>query len=246
MFSPLEQFDAIQIKMLTILWLWDISFLSTLVPIVLIIMLVLIVSLFDDMWTLIPNLTQSVLELNIVFVFDIIKQQIGRDGYILFPIIFTLFNFVLCSNLLSLIPFGMALTSHLVIILWLSLSLSLGIFIMGLYIHNIKFLKIFIPQCPLILLPMLIGIELFSYIIKSFSLAIRLSANIMAGHTLVYIISSFILKITAVEFWFFAIGFTFLLLVLALELGVAFLQAYVFTVLICIYIHDAFKGGDNH
>jgi len=241
MFSPLEQFDAIRLMMFNIKF--NISFLSTLIPLIILIIIFMVIPSFKRMFTIIPTTTQSILELNIEFIFNLIKQQIGKKGYVLFPFIFTLFNFILGSNLLSLIPFGIALTSHLIIILWLSLSLSLGIFIMGLHINNIKFLKIFIPECPLILLPMLIGIEIFSYIIKSFSLAIRLSANIMAGHTLVYIISSFILKITAIEFWFFAIGFIFLLFVLALELGVAFLQAYVFTVLVCIYIHDAFYVG---
>lgn len=90
---------------------------------------------------------------------------------------------------------------------------------------------------------MLICIEIFSHVIKSFSLAIRLSANIMAGHTLVYIISSFIVKTAYIEFWFLIVGSFLLSAVLLLELGVASLQAYVFTVLICIYIHDAFYPG---
>jgi ATP synthase subunit 6 len=148
----------------------------------------------------------------------------------------------LLLNLLSLIPFGIAFTSHIIMIIWLSLSLGLSIFLIGLYIHHIQFLKIFIPQCPLLLLPMLIFIEIFSYIIRSFSLAIRLSANIMAGHTLVFIISSFILNITKLKIWLFFFGFICLLAVLFLELGVAFLQAYVFSVLICIYLNDAIIG----
>lgn len=188
---------------------------------------------------------QSICEKNIEFIFDLIKQQIGKDGYILFPYIFTIFNFILGSNLLSPLPFGIALTSHLIIILWLSLSLSLGIFILGIYYHNLKFLKIFIPECPLLLLPMLICTEIFSYTIKSFSLAIRSSANIMAGHTLVHIISSLVLKITKIKIFFFAIGFSSPPFILFLELGVAFLQAYVFTVLICIYFHDAFQGSHS-
>lgn len=241
MYSPLEQFDAISLKTF-INYGYDLDFtlFSTLIPLFVLIALSGIINSIKREFTLIPKLLQSIVEINIEFIFNLIKQQIGRDGYILFPFIFTLFNFILGSNLLSLLPFGIALTSHLIIILWLSLTLSLGIFIIGLYIHNIKFLRIFLPECPLILLPMLICIEIFSYVIKSFSLAIRLSANIMAGHTLVYIMSSFIIKVTYIEFWFIAIGFIILFAVLLLELGVAFLQAYVFTVLICIYIHDSF------
>lgn len=86
---------------------------------------------------------------------------------------------------------------------------------------------------------MLILIELFSYVIRAFSLAIRLSANIMAGHTLVYIIASSVVYITSVKLLFFAFGFMILFLILLLELGVAFLQAYVFTILVCIYTNDA-------
>jgi len=97
-------------------------------------------------------------------------------------------------------PFGFALTSHIVMTLYLSLSLGISIFFIGFLTHNIKFLKIFVPECPFALLPFLIVIEMFSYVIRCFSLAIRLSANIIAGHTLVYIISSFIINVIAIRF----------------------------------------------
>jgi len=131
---------------------------------------------------------------------DIIEQQTGAKGFIYFPFIFSLFFFILLCNLISMTPFGIALTSHIIMIIFTSLSLGLSIFIIGLYIHNLEFLKIFIPECPFALLPLLIVIEIFSYIIRCFSLAIRLSANIMAGHTLVYIISSFILNMVYMKF----------------------------------------------
>jgi len=95
------------------------------------------------------------------------------------------------------------------------------------------------PECPLFLLPLLMVIEIFSYIIRAFSLAIRLSANIMAGHTLVFIISSSLLKVLKLNFIMFSFGLIILILILCLELGVAFLQAYVFTVLCCIYLNDS-------
>jgi ATP synthase subunit 6 len=135
-----------------------------------------------------------------VFVFNILDQQVGKKGYIYFPFIFSLFFFVLLCNLISMTPFGIALTSHIAMILFLSLTLGLSIFIIGLLTHNLEFLKLFIPQSPILLLPMLIIIEVFSYIIRCFSLAIRLSANIIAGHTLVYIISSFILNVMYMKF----------------------------------------------
>lgn len=127
----------------------------------------------------------------------------------------------------------------------ISLGTCLSIFILGIFIHNLQFLKIFIPECPFLLLPMLIFIEVFSYVIRAFSLAIRLSANIMAGHTLVYLIASFLLNITKMKFWFFFLSFFFLIAILFLELGVAFLQAYVLSVLVCIYLNDAIKGASH-
>jgi len=190
LFSPLEQFDVIGFINLPY---QSPFFFNVLVPFLLLfcIFMYIVVLNYQEL-KLIPSTFQRLFEMVVEFIFNLIKQQIGREGYILFPFIFTLFNFILFTNLLSLIPFGIALTSHLIMILWLSLSICLSIFFLGLYIHNIQFLKIFIPECPILLLPMLIVIEIFSYIIRAFSLAIRLSANIMAGHTLVFIISSFI------------------------------------------------------
>ena len=139
-------------------------------------------------------------------------------------------------------PFAIALTSHVILTLFLSLSLCLSIFILGFKFHGLAFLKIFIPECPFLLLFLLIPIEIFSYVIRSFSLAIRLSANIMAGHTLVYIVSSFIFNIIQIKFWFIIFS-SFLFAILILELGIAFLQTYIFTILLCIYLSDAYNGG---
>jgi ATP synthase subunit 6 len=244
LFSPLEQFDVIGFVNLPY---QSPFFFNVLVPFLLLfcIFMYIVVLNYQEL-KLIPGTFQRLFEMVVEFIFNLIKQQIGREGYILFPFIFTLFNFILFTNLLSLIPFGIALTSHLIMILWLSLSICLSIFFLGLYIHNIQFLKIFIPECPILLLPMLIVIEIFSYIIRAFSLAIRLSANIMAGHTLVFIISSFITNMLLnAKYGLFFIGFVILLAVLILELGVAFLQAYVFTVLVCIYLNDALKGPSH-
>ena len=240
-YSPLEQFDAI----ILIIWDYrdfDTSFTSILLPLIISnILLMSIISFYLKGMKLIPDFWQLILESLYNFVLDIIEQQVGYKGFIYFPFIFSLFFFVLICNLISMSPFGIALTSHIIMIMFLSLSLGLSIFIIGLYIHNLEFLKIFIPECPFVLLPLLILIEMFSYIIRCFSLAIRLSANIMAGHTLVYIISSFILNMVYIKFWFFFFLAFLMLAVLLLEVGVAFLQAYVFTILICIYLADSLK-----
>jgi len=241
MYSPLEQFDTINLLPLYIFRL-DISFNSVLLPLLIAdILLLLIVAFYSNSFKLVPDFWQLILEKLYLFVFNILDQQTGPKGYIYFPFIFSLFFFILLCNLISMTPLGIALTSHIAIILYLSLSLGLSIFLIGLLTHNIKFFKIFIPECPFLLLPFLIVIEMFSYVIRCFSLAIRLSANIIAGHTLVYIISSFIVNVISIKFWFFFILVFLISAVLLLEIGVAFLQAYVFTILVSIYLSDSLK-----
>jgi len=130
---------------------------------------------------------------------DVLLPQTGGQGLVYLPLLLTLFIFILSANLLSMIPFGVALTSHIVMIFLTSFTLVLSTFFIGLLVHGHSFLKIFVPECPAPLLVILIPIEIFSYVIRAFSLALRLSANIMAGHTLVAIILSFILKVASLR-----------------------------------------------
>ena len=242
--SPLEQFDILNVKNFfgTIN---DFSFNSIIVPFVLIIILFISFLIFFLLKNakIVPLILQNIIEMDYRFIINIIKQQAGFKGLLWTPLIFVIFNFILFSNLLSLIPYGIALTSHLIVILWLSITICISIFSIGLLNYNLKFLHIFIPQCPFILLPILIPIEIFSYLIRLFSLAIRLAANILAGHTLVHIIVTFILNIMKVEFILSLLILIPLFLILTLEFGVAFLQAYVFTVLISIYLADSLKSS---
>lgn len=241
--SPLEQFDILNVKNFFGA-INDFSFNSIMLPFLLIIIFFLIFLVFILLKNarIIPLSFQSILEIDYRFIINIIKQQAGVKGLLWTPFIFVIFNFILFSNLLSLIPFGIALTSHLIVILWLSITICISIFSIGLLNYNLKFLHIFIPQCPFILLPILIPIEIFSYLIRLFSLAIRLAANILAGHTLVHIIVTFILNVMKVEFILSLFVLIPLFLILTLEFGVAFLQAYVFTVLISIYLSDSLKS----
>jgi len=125
------------------------------------------------------------------------------------------------------------------LIFLITFTICSAIFLIGLFKQGVYFFKIFVPESPLLLLFILVPIEIFSYGIRALSMAIRLSANIIAGHTLVFIISSFLLLIFSFNFPLFLFSWISILAVLALEFGVAFLQAYVFTVLFCIYIHDS-------
>lgn len=243
MFSPLEQFDVIPLIFIS-LGNYDITFFNIFLPLLLIISVLYFIESFYINYKLVPSNIQYLFESIIEFIIGIIKNQIGKEGFLFLPFIFTVFIFVLCANLLSVIPFGIALTSHLIVTMWLSLSICSGIFVLGLLYNNIKFLKIFIPKCPIALLPVLILIELFSYIIRAFSLSIRLTANILAGHTLVNIISVFIVNTLSINILFSFLGFLGIFAILLLELGVACLQAYVMTILICIYLKDIF--GTDH
>ena len=183
------------------------------------------------------------MQYNVKFIINLIKQQIGVIGYKYIVLLFCIFFGILLLNLLSVLPFGIALTSHLIIILFLSLSICIGIFIEGNIVLGSQFYKVFLPKSPLIMLPLLMLIEIFSYIIRMFSLAIRLVANIMAGHTLIYIISSFSLMIFNLNAFFLIIGISLICIIMLLELGVACLQAYVFTILVLIYINDIYGGS---
>jgi len=239
MFSPLEQFDVVRLVKFSHNGL-DLAFLNVLLPFFLsIIFLCVLIWLFKGEITLIPGVWQYVFEKFYIFVYKILDNFIGEKGIVYFPFIFTMFNFVLLCNLFGLFPFGIALTSHIILIIFLSSTICISIFVIGLMLHGLAFLKIFIPRCPVILLFLLVPIELFSYWIRILSLAIRLAANILAGHTLVSIISSFVLNMFNVKFFLYFFFVILLWAVIILEFGVAFLQAYVFTVLICIYLRDS-------
>lgn len=196
---------------------------------------------FDSDFKLVPDFWQFIFEFLFKFVLDLLAQQAGAASLVYFPFVFSIFIFILFCNLLSLVPYGIALTSHISLIFFLSFSLWLSVFFIGLLTHNLSFLKIFVPEAPFFVLILLIPIEMASYAIRALSLALRLSANIMAGHILVYIVASFVLHISSLKFWFIFLA-VILLAILVLELGVAFVQAYVFTVLFCIYLNDSLKS----
>jgi len=245
MFSPLEQFEIVSLFNLTF-GFFDISLSNVILPLLLVILLIFfILSLTWKEWLLVPTSWQVFLYFMYNFILQIIMQQIGIKGVKYYCFIFSIFFYILCLNLLSLLPFGIAITSHIIVILYLSITLWGGIFFIGLINYNISFLRIFIPNCPFILLILLIPIEIFSYIIRMFSLAIRLVANILAGHTLVYIITNFLIICLNMRFWFYFIGVILLFLILILEFGVAFSQAYIFTILICIYLNDSINFGEH-
>lgn len=193
--------------------------------------------------TLIPTRWQSLMELIYEFIQSIVKEQVGEKGLPYFPLVFTIFVFIVLCNLVGMIPYSFTITTHLVITFALSLSIFIGVTIIGFLHHGIKFFGILLPAgASLALAPLLVVVELISYLARAVSLAVRLFANMMAGHTLLKIISTFGWKmiIGGGLVTLAGIGPVIILFALTgLEIAIAILQAYVFTVLTCSYLSDS-------
>ena len=177
-------------------------------------------------------------------VYSIVINQINKyKGQMYFPFIYSIFLFILINNLIGMVPYSFASTSHFLSIFSLSFTIVIGSTILGFNKHNIKFFSLLVPSgCPLGLLPLLVLIELISYLSRNVSLGLRLSANILSGHMLLNILSGFCFNIMTSGFIYIFIGLIPLIFIIAfsgLELGIAFIQAQVFVVLTSSYIKDA-------
>ena len=191
---------------------------------------------------LVPSRWQSLVEMIYEFVVSLVDEQIGTKGRKFFPLIFTTFVFLLFTNLIGMIPYSFTATSHMVVTFGLSLSLFIGVTIVGFQIHGLHFFSFLLPKgAPLILAPLLVVLELVSYCFRAVSLGVRLFANMMAGHTLLKVIAGFAWTmmmtggILGLAHW---IPLIILIVLIGLELGVPIIQAYVFTILTCIYLND--------
>ena len=198
--------------------------------------------------TLISNNWSIVKETIYFTVYSIVVNQINsKNGQIYFPFMYVLFIFILINNLLGMIPYSFASTSHFILTFSFSFTIVLGATILSFQKHGLKFFSLFVPAgCPLGLLPLLVIIEFISYLARNVSLGLRLAANILSGHMLLNILSGFTFNIMASGVIFFFVGLLPLIFIIAfcgLELGIAFIQAQVFVVLSCSYIKD---GLDLH
>jgi F-type H+-transporting ATPase subunit a len=186
--------------------------------------------------SLVPGRLQSLAEMSYEFVADMVGSNVGPEGMPYFPFVFSLFMFILFANLLGLIPFSYTVTGQLIVTFALAAVVFIGVTAIGFITHGLHFLRFFVPEgVPKLLLLILVPIEVLSYFIRPFTLSIRLFANMLAGHTMLGIFAGFaaILGIFAI----FPVAVNVLLL--ALELLVAVLQAYVFAILSCLYLNDA-------
>lgn len=174
---------------------------------------------------------------------SLVKEQVGEKGREYFPFIFTVFLWIMANNLIGMVPYSFTTTSHFLVTFTLSFSIFIGITIIGFQKHGLHFFSfLFPPGAPLALAPLLVVLELVSYCFRAISLGVRLFANMMAGHTLVKILAGFGWSMTKSSFSLALLGIIPYLIVFALmglEIGVAFLQAYVFTILCTIYLNDA-------
>lgn len=193
---------------------------------------------------LVPSRAQSVSEMAYEFVAGMMKDIVGHGGERYFPFIFTLFIFILTCNLFGMIPYSFTPTSHIIVTFGLAATVFIGVTLIGIIKHGPRFLTLFVPKgVPVALLPIIVVIELISYLSRPISLSVRLFANMLAGHTMLKVFAGFVVSMGFVTGGF--LPFVFAVALTGLEVLVAFLQAYVFAVLSCIYLHDALHLHDH-
>lgn len=243
--SPLEQFELVTILPISIFGL-NISLTNSSLFLILASFIAIFwtsLSFFNN--TLIPNNWQLVKESFYNITSNIVQDNLGSKGEFYFPFIFTLHLILLYCNLIGMVPYSFTVTSHIIFTFGLALSIFIGINIIGIQTHGFKFFALFLPRgVPLPIVPLIITIEFLSYTIKVFTLSIRLFANMTSGHTLLKIIAGFawtMLSAGGILAILHLIPLGLLIVLIGLELAIAVLQAYVFTLLTCIYLNDVLE-----
>jgi len=235
--SPLAQFE---IKTLIPLQLgeFDVSYTnSALFMSLTLILVTLFLILGIRRRALVPGRWQSMAEMSYEFVANLLRDTVGNEGRKYFPFVFSLFMFILFGNMLGMIPYSFTFTSHVIVTFAMALTVFIGVTILGFVKHGIHFFSFFVPPgVSVILWPLMIPIEVISYLSRPISLAVRLFANLTAGHTMLKVFAGFVVSLGIVGGF---LPFAFVVALTGLELLIAFLQAYVFTILTCFYINDA-------
>ena len=186
---------------------------------------------------IVPSKIQLISEMLYNFVAKMISDTAGKKAKPYFSFIFSLFIFILFCNMIGMLPYSFTVTSHIIVTLAFAVFIFVGVTILGFVIHGFKYLKIFVPSgVPAVLLPIIMVIEIISYLSRPISLSVRLFANMMAGHTMLKVFGGFVISLGLVAGW---LPLTFSIALTGLEILVAFLQAYVFAILTCIYLNDA-------
>ena len=245
-YNPLEQF---RILILQKIFFFDTDISITNNTVILIIITIFfciffIVVYFQNSYVI--SKWQFLMENVYLFVLQLFKQQISNIIALrYFPLLLFVFAFILISNLIGLLPYGFTITGHIILTFQIAFSLFLGITIINIFNNQFAFLNLFIPSgVPKLLLPFLVVIEVVSYLIRPFSLSVRLFANMLAGHTLLNILSSFIFNVFKQYSLISFIPLLFIIFIIVLEFCIAVVQAYIFSILVSIYLNDVYNT--NH
>jgi len=198
--------------------------------------------------SLVPSRLQSAAELSYEFVATTVRSTAGSEGMRFFPFVFTLFMFILTVNFIGLVPFTFTVTSHIIVTAALAITVFLTVLFYGLYRHGLHFFNLFVPKgVPILILPLIVFIEVLSFVSRPISHSVRLFANMLAGHITLQVFAGFIIlmgsAMGAVGWAGGILPFGMIVILMALETLVAFLQAYVFAILTCIYLNDAIHPG---
>ena len=236
--NPMTQFEVYRIGPEIKIGTFDISFTNaSLFMIVSSLAILLIFNLGSKRKSIIPNKIQLIAELSYSFVAKMISDTAGSKAKPYFAFIFSLFMFVLFCNMFGMIPYTFTVTSHIIVTFMLAAFIFISVTIIGFIKHGLGYLKLFVPSgVPIVLLPLIVIIEIISYLSRPISLSVRLFANMMAGHTMMKVFGGFVISLGIVGGW---LPLSFSVALTGLEILVAFLQAYVFAILTCIYLNDA-------
>ena len=232
--SPLAQFEIRELIPLDLAG-HDISFTNSALTMAIAVALVIVV-VGCGRRALVPGRWQALAEICYEFCANLLRDTVGNDGRKYFPFIFTLFMFILFGNMLGMVPYSFTFTSHIIVTFVMAIVVFAGVTVLGFVKHGVRFFGFFVPPgVSLVMWPLMIPIEIISYLSRPISLAVRLFANMTAGHTMLKVFAGFVPALGAAGI--FPLAFATALT--GLELLIAFLQAYVFTVLTCLYISDA-------
>lgn len=186
---------------------------------------------------LIPGRWQSMAEMSYEFIANMLRENTGAAGRRYFPFVFTLFMFILACNLLGMLPYSFTVTSHIIVTFALAVFIFVAVTIIGFIKHGLHFFHFFLPEgTPWWMAPLMVFIEVVAYLARPVSLSVRLAANMMAGHTMLKVIASFVIGLGWMLGW---LPFALLMVLIGFEIFVAILQAYIFAILTCVYLNDA-------
>jgi F-type H+-transporting ATPase subunit a len=246
--DPIHQFEIHKIFSLGTFGGHEIAFTnSSLYMVIAVLLIALLLIGATSGRSLVPGRMQSLAELSYEFVATTIRSTAGSEGMKFFPLVFSLFMFILVANIVGLIPYTFTITSHIIITVSLALLVFLTVVIYGFWKNGLSFFKLFVPSgIPIFILPLVVFIEVFSFFLRPVSHSVRLFANMLAGHIALKVFASFIPLLAGLGIAGYAgavMPLGMVIALTALELLVAFLQAYVFTILTCIYLNDAIHPG---